>query len=112
MPLQTDGEIDGDGRFSHAAFACADGNDVFDLRKQIFSRLHRAAGVGGEFDVNSLSANPFDGLFDVSLDGFLQRAGRCGQLDMNVHVRAVYFDILHHVEGDDVLEELGVLDGS
>src|SRR5258706_9419870 len=67
LALEADGDIDSHGGFANAAFACADGDDVFDLREKVFSRLHRAAGVGREFDVDGLGADFFYGRFDIAL---------------------------------------------
>src|SRR5207237_1843457 len=68
--VETDGEVDGDGGFSDAALAGADGDDVLDLRERVAARSGGAAGVGGEVDLDVLCADFFQRGGDLALDGF------------------------------------------
>ena len=68
---------------------------------------HRPPG-----DVDRLGPDRDEGLPGVVLDLVLERAGRRRELDRQRHRRLADHDVLDHAEGDDVLAQLGFLDGA
>jgi len=65
--------------------ACADGDDVFDLREEVFRGCIGPRVLAESSMCDSLGADIFlrYGRFDIALDGFLKRTGRRGELDMD-----------------------------
>lgn len=111
MSGKSDGDIDGDGGFSDAALSGADSDDIFDLREDLLLILRRAGG-GGEFDVNALGADAFEGLLDVVFDGGFHGAGGGCEFDAEIDGVIADFDVFDHIEGDQVFVEVGVIYGS
>ena len=59
-----------------------------------------------------MHADPIKGAADVPLNDVLQRTGGGGQLNHQAGARAAQDELLHHLQGDDVLAELGLLHGA
>ena len=59
-----------------------------------------------------MHADPIKGAADVPLNDVLQRTGGSGQLNHQAGARAAQDELLHHLQGDDVLAEFGLLDGA
>jgi hypothetical protein len=108
---ERDGEVDRDRRFSDAALARRDGDDVLDPGHQLL-RLgrRRTADHRAPRDVDCLDAERRQLRANVGLDLVFERTGGRRQLDRERHVRARDAQVLDHVAGDQVAAQLGLLD--
>ena len=108
---QGDREIDADRALADPTLARADGDHVLDVGQELL-RLARGRAADhrtpGERDVGH--ADRRQRRPGVALDLVLERAGRCRQLDRERRRRPLDHDVLDHLEGDDVLAELRLLD--
>jgi hypothetical protein len=110
---QGHGQVDGHGALAHAALAARYRDDVLDGDLQAAGDAGIAAHVGVELDRHLLHAGDLHhrGL-RLALHLAAQRAGRRRQHDGEPHLPAVDMHVLDHLQADQVVVQLRLLDGT